>query len=283
MQPLVFAQQHRLAPHAQLKAHMTMTSDFNDITSIREQAVSVDGAATERISLASLWNELKCGEARVVDTFFTRDRCYVTVEPRPPEPNAELCGRRLFILHSILCGHGQKRVAIELELAPSSVALNARLALAAIGVRDRPSRANPLLMLAAMSYCAEDYQRYARLSRPDGADGLRVISVPRPERAMKRMLPPAELDVVRSLVEGLPYTDISRLRGTSTRTIANQITAVFRRLKVSGRNELIHWLFLHEPAEAAAPAATVPPDCGPVTRLAPGSVGDGMERLQRYA
>jgi len=36
------------------------------------------------------------------------------------------------------------------------------------------------------------------------------------------------------------------VRGTSTRTVANQVTAVFRRLRVSGRNDLVQRLFLDE-------------------------------------
>jgi DNA-binding CsgD family transcriptional regulator len=60
------------------------------------------------------------------------------------------------------------------------------------------------------------------------------------------LLPAAELAVIRQLVEGHSYAEIAAERGTSTRTIANQITAVFRRLRVSGRNELVQRLFLDQ-------------------------------------
>jgi len=85
----------------------------------------------------------------------------------------------------------------------------------------------------------------ATVSAADGRE-LTVVSVPRPDRRLDVLLPSAELSVIRRLVEGLSYIDIARARGTSTRTIANQITAVFRRLKVSGRNELVQQLFLNE-------------------------------------
>jgi DNA-binding CsgD family transcriptional regulator len=73
-----------------------------------------------------------------------------------------------------------------------------------------------------------------------------VASMPRPDRRLHAALPPAELSVVRLLIEGQCYAEIARNRGTSVRTIANQITAVFRRLRVSGRSELLHRLFLAE-------------------------------------
>lgn len=41
----------------------------------------------------------------------------------------------------------------------------------------------------------------------------------------------------------MPYSEIARRRGTSTRTIANQLSAAFRRHGVSGRCELILRLF----------------------------------------
>jgi DNA-binding CsgD family transcriptional regulator len=60
------------------------------------------------------------------------------------------------------------------------------------------------------------------------------------------------------LVEGASYGEIARRRGTSTRTIANQITAVFRRMRVSGRSELLLRLFACD----AASETLAPPGLG---------------------
>jgi DNA-binding CsgD family transcriptional regulator len=70
-----------------------------------------------------------------------------------------------------------------------------------------------------------------------------VIEVPRPERGLESVFPKASLDVLRRLVEGQCYAAMAGSRGTSERTIANQVSAIFRRLRVSGRNELVHRLF----------------------------------------
>lgn len=209
---------------------------------LHDEAVLADRGATVRMSLALLWRELSLGLCRIVDTFFTEQRCFLVT--RPTSAGTPIEGRRLQILEAVLAGIGQKRLAIELNLAPSTVALNARLALTSLGVQSRPSRVHPLLMLAARAGRNKDPQITAALSFLSREEAqLRVFSAPRPELQLSRALPPAELAVIRSLIEGASYEEIALGRGTSTRTIANQITAVFRRMKVSGRSELMLRLF----------------------------------------
>ena len=52
-------------------------------------------------------------------------------------------------------------------------------------------------------------------------------------------LTPAEHLVACSLVTGLSYDQIARERGTSSRTVASQVAAVFRKVGVSGRREFV--------------------------------------------
>jgi DNA-binding NarL/FixJ family response regulator len=179
---------------------------------------------------------------RVVDGFFTDSRCLLLTTPSPNA--APLEGRRKRIVEAILCGVGQKSIAIELGLAPSTVALNARLGLESLGVWSKPSRVHPLLMSSAVAACEQISGDVAALSYLGPEHGsLRVLSIRRPDDMLAARLPPAELAVIRGLIEGVSYVQIAKRRGTSTRTIANQITAVFRRLKVSGRSELLLRLF----------------------------------------
>ena len=213
------------------------------VDGLHRQALLADAAATVQMSLALLWKELSLGLCKVVATFFTDAKC-VMLTSVAGEPVTPLEGRRLAILEQVLSGVGQKRIAIELELAPSTVALNARLALGSLGISCRPSRAHPLLMLSAKMATVHDLRSAADLSFIETDSGIvRVLSVARPDLALHRALPPAELAVVASLIEGVCYREIAERRGTSMRTIANQITAVFRRLKVSGRSELLLSLF----------------------------------------
>ncbi len=48
----------------------------------------------------------------------------------------------------------------------------------------------------------------------------------------------SELDVLSALLIGEPYVEVARWRGTSSRTIAAQAAAIFRKARVSGQREL---------------------------------------------
>ena len=221
------------------------TSYFEAREALRLAAVAADASATTEIGLALLWRQLARGTSRVVDGFLSQDRCYLVLSLKTEGAEATpIEARRMDILEAVLNAARQKNVAIDLDLAPSTVAMSARLALKSLGVNSKPSRAHPLLMLAvwAVNESAATFARYSTLVARDDRE-LSVIAVPRPDRCLGAELPSAELAVIRCLVEGLSHGEIARLRGTSTRTIANQIGAVFRRLHVSGRNELVQRLF----------------------------------------
>jgi DNA-binding NarL/FixJ family response regulator len=212
--------------------------------SLKQRAEAADAEAHDEMQLALLWEQLRSGNCHVVCADFSESRCYVVLAPGGDARFLPVRAKRLEILESVLCSNGQKTVAIDLDLAPSTVALNARLGLESLGVRTKASRVHPLLMLAAKAARDNDTSLIGRLSSLLTERGpLSVVSIQSPDRLLRGRLPPAELSVIATLLQGATYREIARRRGTSTRTIANQITAVFRRLRVSSRNELVHQLF----------------------------------------
>ena len=236
---------------------------------LRSSAIAADATATTQLNVSLLWRELVRGTSSIVDSFFSDERCYLVVSVKTDTAATPIEGRRLEILEAVLGGLRQKNIAIDSGLAPSTVALNSRLALESLGLASKPSRAHPLLMLAAKAARAPTLTlvRCSTFLTPDDRE-LRVIGIPRPDQSLSALLPRAELQVIRSLIEGLSYQDIAKLRGTSTRTIANQITSVFRRLRVSGRNDLVQRLFSDEDAGRSLPKAsaeTLPPSAGAST------------------
>jgi DNA-binding CsgD family transcriptional regulator len=213
----------------------------------RELASAADRLTTQETSLASVWQQLAGGQCKVVDSYFGDQRCYVLTEStgaRPlPVPEAALR-----VLEAVLCEGTQKVVAFDLHVSASTVATKARVALAAIGVEGTPQHVHPLLVFAAVS---------AR-GRAPGMNGsvsfvnhrgrqLRVISMPRPDRRLATRLTEAELDVTSRLFEGVSHARIACMRGTSPRTVANQLAAVFKGLAVSGRGELLLYLLTLQP------------------------------------
>ncbi len=226
---------------------------------VRNEAMQSDALSDAQVPLALVWEALKAGVCRVVDAFFTSTRCYVTTAAVACHRPA-LDGRRLEILERILSGAVQTTVAFEMSLAPSTIALKARLGLRSIGVTSKPSRVHPLLLLAARAGRTCDMSIMGTASVVFGSHvALRTIALPRPDAALETLLPPAELAVVRGLVEGRSYEEIALQRGTSQRTIANQIAAVFRRKQVSGRNDLVHHLFSESAAVSTSGSTTLPP------------------------
>lgn len=219
-------------------------------------------AVGTEVDLALCWRELLGGVVAVRGSFFNDSRCGLLLGGTGQERSVPIVGRRLQILESVLSGEGQNCIAIDMDLAPSTVALHARQALESLGVSGRPSRAHPLLMLMASAHARRLVVSGSLRLLPSDQGELRVIEVPRPGRRLGESLPAAERAVVNLLVEGHRYVEIATMRQTAVRTVANQIAAVFRRLNVSGRSELIQRLFVLDgllPCSGAPGSASPPP------------------------
>jgi len=215
--------------------------------------------------LALVWRELVRGVESVTKEIFSDTHCGLVLAPTKAPPLERPAGRRLEIIERVLAGAGQNCVAIDMNLAPSTVALNARQALESLGVSARPSRVHPLLILMATA-ARQGLLVSGQVSYAQSAEGeLRVIEVLRPGQRLGESLPDAERTVIDLLIEGHCYLEIAKRRRTAVRTVANQIASAFRRLNVSGRSELIQRLFavdgLLPPAATprSTPPATLPP------------------------
>jgi DNA-binding NarL/FixJ family response regulator len=66
---------------------------------------------------------------------------------------------------------------------------------------------------------------------------LAVFSFPLPPPALPNSLSDAEHDVAIAVLEGLSNAEIAAARGTSTRTVANQVASLLRKLGVRSRTE----------------------------------------------
>jgi DNA-binding NarL/FixJ family response regulator len=76
-----------------------------------------------------------------------------------------------------------------------------------------------------------------------GSDEYLVFTLPESagdgdKTAAHDTLTASEREIVEQIVGGYSNTDIARSRGTSPRTIANQITVIYRKLGVTSRREL---------------------------------------------
>lgn len=121
-------------------------------------------------------------------------------------------------------GHSNDWIAHELAIAPSTVAEHLAR------VRQRAGCASSLAIVAAAASGNWDPDAAERLAR-ELRGGRRVAPL--------RELTPSERDVVAAVIEGMHTTEIAEQRGSSARTVANQLANVYRKLGVVSRRELV--------------------------------------------
>jgi len=214
---------------------------------LRLLAAERDAALSQIFDLSRLWLELCRGTWRFRDTFPTENRYIALIEEpsvRFPQP---LKACKLGVLNRVLLGEAPKAVAMELRMGLSSVAAAIQDCLLGMGIPGRLSQASVLLTMAACAaHRPESSPTHGRLSRVElGGQAYWVVSVVRPDLNFPVALSHAEAAVVRELVAGRSHAEISCLRATSRRTVANQLAMVFRKLGVSGRGAVVHRLIQH--------------------------------------
>lgn len=69
------------------------------------------------------------------------------------------------------------------------------------------------------------------------SEEIAVICLPLRGESHLRCLSEAEQDVAYYLLDGRAYDEIASARGTAMRTVANQVTSIFRKLQVCTREE----------------------------------------------
>lgn len=210
-----------------------------------------------------LFKELARGRWSIACCFFSDDAFYIALRaPDRIASDRRLASRRLSVLEKVLLYGGQKPVAAELGLAPSTVAIIAGNCLRAMGLDCGASRAPVPLTLAVHARHGKTALTQARLRTVTHAGRTySVVSTPRPERSLADALSRAEYAVTRLLLEGKTHAEIAAVRNTSVRTVANQLAAAFHKLGVSGRSELVCYLVNpdFEPLNDSTGSASEPP------------------------
>jgi DNA-binding CsgD family transcriptional regulator len=204
---------------------------------LRGEAIDEDAQRGIPEELAGVWFAILRGELALVDSFYTPERWYAALAPSAASRPVEPACRRL--LARLLLGESQKQTGLECGLGAATLSSTLRRTLSGIGVLVQPCKAPPLLALMARAGVGAETVR-ARFSTLRRATiDYRIVSVARPEVRFASRLSRAQYAVFCRLVEGATHAEIALDRKRSERTVANQIAAVFRRLSISGRGELV--------------------------------------------
>jgi DNA-binding NarL/FixJ family response regulator len=212
--------------------------------------------------VSMLWLGLKRGAFRVAKTVTAATEVTVTiVHGAKVPPFSSAMDRSSNMLEDVLRGTLQKQVGYDHGVAPSTVALALKQALDRMGCFGRFSRVP--LAIPMLAHAARRPQLLA--ARVLGAAPTRpgdecLVGIERTDGLLANRLSPCEYAVATALLEGKSYEEIAQVRGTSLRTVANQMGAVGRKLGTRGRFDLLMATVLMSSAEDTR--ATTPPVSG---------------------
>jgi DNA-binding CsgD family transcriptional regulator len=206
-----------------------------DVPSVAAESRN-DGSGSERngVELGSVWRQLLVGNTLVRESDCRAGRLFLLVEKRPhPVP---IDPSHSSLLELVLQSPCPKALAIELGMAMSTLSSRCSGVLAAIGVKGRTACIPLILAMAAEAARGRALPSAAcETVATEDPSPRQLISVPEPTEGLRGLLSPAEYQVARLAVLGLAYTEIAQARRSSTRTIANQLACVFKKLRLSGR------------------------------------------------
>lgn len=175
-----------------------------------------------------LWDALLEGRWSLLDAFTRAGMRYLVAYRNPAEAGAlrALSPLERRVLALALAGRAGKWIALELQLSESTVTRTLRLALRRLGI----GTTNALAGVQG-----------ARFELLDGvAAGVEIAAVRLTQPAAAApSLSHAERAIINGLLGGKCLAAIARERGTSLRTVANQVANSYRKLGVSSRRELL--------------------------------------------
>lgn len=189
------------------------------------------------LRLATFWQTLTDGRHRVLSSFTHGQRHYAVA---CSGTFGALSERERLLLQRGFLGQSQKSLANELGVSGTTVSVLIGRSLARIGLERRLCTAPLPVVLGALDHLGVIEPPFNTRAGAFEAGGQYVIaSVPTFDAATLPDLTDAERSVAQLILDGLCQKAIAARRGTSLRTIANQIASLSRKLEVGGRFALL--------------------------------------------
>jgi DNA-binding NarL/FixJ family response regulator len=178
----------------------------------------------------SSWEGLVSGRWSLVDRFEADGRRYIVArrnDPSVADPRG-LDRREAQVAEYLALGHSEKQIAYALGLSPSAVSRLLHSALRKLGLSSRAELAALFAGFGGGFDCSELLA---------AGEPLTVLMRSAPERA-SAPLSRAELEVAGLACRGRSDAEIAAQRGASSRTVENQLHAIYRKLGIHSRTEL---------------------------------------------
>lgn len=175
------------------------------------------------------WQGLVDGRWSLVDHFEGSGRRYYVAVKNPPnaEPIRKLSERERGVIGYTLRGTSQKIGAYALGMAPSNYSRTLRSGMAKLGVRTVPA-----LMELGERLTSGDME-------PVDAVDASVTVMAADTPSFPATFTEAERGLAGILLEGPSNQEIAEARGSSIRTVANQLASMYAKIGVTTREELV--------------------------------------------
>jgi DNA-binding NarL/FixJ family response regulator len=205
--------------------------------------LSADSSFNELAAVAAppspeaVWRKVFSGGHRVVAWYDDGERRHVVVEPHATRADA-LTSRQRRIVAMRASGTALKVIGFETGLSVGTISRELTLAMDRLGLKTISDLAAVLGEAGAerTSSCDLPCPRGLSVALRESNSKHLDLSFPlKGGGALPAALTPAERAVVEAILAGLPNREIAEQRGVSPRTIANQISRIFEKLKVGSR------------------------------------------------
>jgi DNA-binding NarL/FixJ family response regulator len=217
--------------------------DAADDASLRRRIVnaakSIDRARTRAMradpeAALDLWQGLVAGRWSLVDHWESDGKRYLAAlrnEPSVPDPRA-LSPRERAVVHYAWLAASNKEIAFVLGLSIDAVASALSSALRKLGFARRSD-------LAALG----DPKQWQTTRIEAGGQELELVETnAQPKPSALAPLTPAERAIAKLVLEGKTNEAIAKARRTSRNTVVNQLRAIYEKLGVRSRSELVRAL-----------------------------------------
>jgi DNA-binding NarL/FixJ family response regulator len=202
--------------------------------SLREAAVRIDRVRSRRTREAedeslSAWSALIDGRWSLVDRFESDGKRFVVAVENPPgvaDPR-HLTPMERRVAQLAAHGHAYKLIAYELGMSVGTVGAYLSSATRKLGLRSRTALVDEVC-----------FMNKVRIARSTFGEDTIAVAAAVPDGPVIDGLSDAERATVTAAVRGLSNEEISAKRGVTTRTVANQLAAAYRKLGVHSRAEL---------------------------------------------
>lgn len=225
-----------LDPSGKIQHLAERASNDNTCNQLRNAALIVENIRNGKSrddpeKTLPLWQGLIDGRWSLVDRFDSDGKRFIVAvrnEPDHLDPRG-LTARERQVAEYVGIGFGNKAIAYTLGITPTAVSNNIARVLCKLGLQRR-------VELAVFFAPGGLRARLANILL--GEEELLMGSYPLAGSKHIDKLTDAERVVLAHLTAGSTNQDIARRRNTSSRTVANQVQSIFRKLDVRSRSEL---------------------------------------------